>query len=282
MTTDRTSAGGRSRRADRDRPAGHAEPAPGSVNSGAVPPRPSAPPPPPGPPPGATHSGGTGTGAGGTRGRAKSGGSGGGTRARRADAPAAQPQAAAQAQAAAPADGYARGVTMTTARPDARPGGHPQSAAQQGQPTAQNTAHTGGTRTASASRPVTPAARTRRARLKAARVDPWSVMKVSFLLSVALGVVTIVAVTVLWMVLDGLGVFDSLGGTVKEVTQSETDPEGFDLKNTLSMKNTLVFSSAIAVIDVILVTALATLGAFLYNLTASFTGGIEVTLAEED
>lgn len=172
-------------------------------------------------------------------------------------------------------DGYARGATMTTARPDAA-AGHPQPA----QATGQNTAHAA--RTASAARPVTPAARTRRARLKAARVDPWSVMKVSFLLSVALGVVTVVAVTVLWMVLDGLGVFDSLGGTVKEVTQSETDPEGFDLKSTLSMKNTLVFSSAIAVIDVVLVTALATLGAFLYNLTASFTGGIEVTLAEED
>ncbi len=136
-------------------------------------------------------------------------------------------------------------------------------------------------RPAAARSPIPPA-RSRRARLKAARVDPWSVMKVSFLLSVALGLVTIVAVSMLWMVLNGLGVFDSLGGTVKEVTQSEADPEGFDLKATLSMQNTLVFSSAIAVIDVILVTALATLGAFLYNLTASFTGGVEVTLAEED
>ncbi|MEU8136159.1 DUF3566 domain-containing protein [Streptodolium elevatio] len=246
-----------------------------------MPPRPAAPPPPAGPPPGApprpgaTAAGtgsGSGSGSGTTRGRAKSGGTGGAARARRADAPAAQ-----AAQPAGPVDGYARGATMTTARPDAA-AGHPQPP----QATGQNNAHAGAARTASAARPVTPAPRTRRARLKAARVDPWSVMKVSFLLSVALGVVTIVAVTVLWMVLDGLGVFDSLGGTVKEVTQSETDPEGFDLKSTLSMKNTMVFSSAIAVIDVVLVTALATLGAFLYNLTASFTGGIEVTLAEED
>ncbi|WP_436772087.1 DUF3566 domain-containing protein [Yinghuangia sp. YIM S09857] len=264
MTTDRTSAGGRSRRAE----------PPGGANPGAVPPRPAAPPPPPpGPPPSAAAPRpAAGTGSGGTRGRAKSGSSGGGTRARRADAPAAQ------AQAAAPAEGYARGATMTTARPDAA-AGHPQPGPATG---ANHSAQTGAARTASATRPVTPPARTRRARLKAARVDPWSVMKVSFLLSVALGVVTIVAVTILWMVLNGLGVFDSLGGTVKEVTQSETDPEGFDLKSTLSMKNTMVFSSAIAVIDVILVTALATLGAFLYNLTASFTGGIEVTLAEED
>jgi hypothetical protein len=175
---------------------------------------------------------------------------------------------------------------MTTPRPVAEPAG---SASQQvGQSMAQNSTQGGpaGRPAAATARPSVvasgPAPRTRRARLKAARVDPWSVMKVSFLLSVALGVITIVAVTLLWMVLDGLGVFDSLGSTVKEVTQSESDPQGFDLKSMLSMKNTLVFSSAIAVIDVILVTALATLGAFLYNLSASFTGGVEITLAEED
>ncbi|MDI2132864.1 DUF3566 domain-containing protein [Yinghuangia seranimata] len=173
---------------------------------------------------------------------------------------------------------------MTTSRPVADPAAASPSAAQPGgHAMAQNPTQPGAARPAAA-RPAASAAapRTRRARLKAARIDPWSVMKVSFLLSVALGVITVVAVTVLWMVLDGLGVFDSLGSTVKEVTQSETDPSGFDLKSTLSMKNTMVFSSAIAVIDVILVTALSTLGAFLYNLTASFTGGIEVTLAEED
>ncbi|MGW9208290.1 DUF3566 domain-containing protein [Embleya sp. NPDC055664] len=126
-----------------------------------------------------------------------------------------------------------------------------------------------------------PSARTRRARLRAARVDPWSVMKVGFLLSLALGVVLMVAVTVLWLVLDGLGVFASVGDTVKEATQSENN-SGFDLQHVLSLKNTLFFSGIVAIVDVILVTALATLGAFLYNLTASFTGGIEVTLAEED
>ncbi|MGA4541160.1 DUF3566 domain-containing protein [Uniformispora flossi] len=176
---------------------------------------------------------------------------------------------------------------MTTARPAADQN---QTSAQQVGTMAQNSTQAGAPAArpaASAARPSAAAAavgptRTRRARLKAARVDPWSVMKVSFLLSVALGVVTIVAVTVLWLVLDGLGVFNSLGNTVKEVTQSETDPQGFDLKATLSMKNTMVFSTAIAIIDVVLVTALATLGAFLYNLSASFTGGIEVTLAEED
>ena len=44
----------------------------------------------------------------------------------------------------------------------------------------------------------------------------------------------------------------------------------------------LIFTSVIAVIDVVLATALATLGAFIYNLSAGFVGGVELTLAEDE
>ncbi|WP_377270352.1 DUF3566 domain-containing protein [Peterkaempfera sp. SMS 1(5)a] len=124
-------------------------------------------------------------------------------------------------------------------------------------------------------------ARTRKARLRVTKVDPWSVMKVSFLLSIALGVITIVASCVLWMVLDGIGVFDSVGSTLKEVTGSDTS-QGFDLQSYLSFGKTFTFSTIIAVVDVVLLTALATLGAFIYNTAAGFAGGVEVTLAEEE
>ncbi len=56
--------------------------------------------------------------------------------------------------------------------------------------------------------------RTRKARLRVAKADPWSVMKVSFLLSIALGICTIVAAAVLWMVMDAMGVFSTVGGTI--------------------------------------------------------------------
>jgi hypothetical protein len=122
--------------------------------------------------------------------------------------------------------------------------------------------------------------RTRKARLRVAKVDPWSVMKVGFLLSIALGVCTIVAVTVLWMVMNAMGVFTALGGTVSQATQSGEG--GFDLESFLSLPRVLLFTSLISVIDVVLATALATLGAFIYNLSAGFVGGVEVTLAEDD
>ncbi|MFE3581927.1 DUF3566 domain-containing protein [Streptomyces vinaceus] len=123
--------------------------------------------------------------------------------------------------------------------------------------------------------------RTRKARLRVAKADPWSVMKVSFLLSIALGVCTIVAAAVLWMVMDAMGVFSTVGGTISEATGSN-EGNGFDLQSFLSLPRVLIFTSVIAVIDVVLATALATLGAFIYNLSAGFVGGVELTLAEDE
>ncbi|WP_455352949.1 DUF3566 domain-containing protein [Streptomyces sp. SYSU K217416] len=123
--------------------------------------------------------------------------------------------------------------------------------------------------------------RTRKARLRVAKADPWSVMKVSFLLSIALGICTVVASAVLWMVMDAMGVFSTVGGTISEATGSN-ESNGFDLQSFLSLPRVLIFTSVIAVIDVVLATALATLGAFIYNLSAGFVGGVELTLAEDE
>ncbi|MEU6893161.1 DUF3566 domain-containing protein [Streptomyces sp. NPDC046557] len=128
---------------------------------------------------------------------------------------------------------------------------------------------------------VRTAPRTRKARLRVAKVDPWSVMKVSFLLSIALGICTVVAAVVLWMVMDAMGVFSTVGGTISEATGSN-ESNGFDLQSFLSLPRVLIFTSVIAVIDVVLATALATLGAFIYNVSAGFVGGVELTLAEDE
>ncbi|WP_340377661.1 DUF3566 domain-containing protein [Streptomyces sp. SS7] len=123
--------------------------------------------------------------------------------------------------------------------------------------------------------------RVRKARLRVAKADPWSVMKVSFLLSIALGICTIVAAAVLWMVMDAMGVFSTVGGTISEATGSN-EANGFDLQSFLSLPHVLMFTAIIAVIDVVLATALATLGAFIYNISAGFVGGVELTLAEDE
>ncbi|GAA4858100.1 DUF3566 domain-containing protein [Kitasatospora terrestris] len=155
-----------------------------------------------------------------------------------------------------------------------------------GQPTPARGTRTDGARSEGSGRrpaatPPAAAGRTRRARLRVTKVDPWSVMKVSFLLSLAVGVIIIVASAVLWMVLNGLGVFDSLSSTLTDVTGNDSGG-GFKLMDYIGFGRVFMFTTLIAVVDVVLMTALATLSAFIYNTAAGFAGGVELTLAEED
>ncbi|MEV2252286.1 DUF3566 domain-containing protein [Streptomyces sp. NPDC050147] len=189
------------------------------------------------------------------------------------------PQPAQSAQYADESQGSQGAQNATGALPGER---QPQK--QASQPYHPPQAYQQGSQTGSVRKPRTGARttpRTRKARLRVAKADPWSVMKVSFLLSIALGICTIVAAAVLWMVMDAMGVFSTVGGTISEATGSN-ESNGFDLQSFLSLPRVLMFTTIIAVIDVVLATALATLGAFIYNLSAGFVGGVELTLAEDE
>jgi hypothetical protein len=106
-------------------------------------------------------------------------------------------------------------------------------------------------------------------------------MKSAFLLSVAFGIVTIVAVTIVWGVLGAAGVWDSINQMVQDVLGGE-ETSNFDIEDYLGMSRVLGFTMLVAVLDVVLLTAMATLGAFLYNMAAALLGGVELTLAEDD
>lgn len=123
--------------------------------------------------------------------------------------------------------------------------------------------------------------RPRRARLRLTRIDPWSVMKSSFLLAVAFGIMSVVAVGIVWSVLGAAGVWDSVNSVVHDVIGGE-DTSDFQVEDYLGMSRVLGFTMLVSVIDVVLITAIATLGAFLYNMSAALLGGIEVTLAEDE
>jgi len=124
-----------------------------------------------------------------------------------------------------------------------------------------------------------PKAKVRRARLLVSKVDPWSVLKMAFLLSVALGIVTVVAAIVLWTVLDLTGIFnqvDSLLGTL-----AGSEGSGFELKKIASLGQVASFATIIAVVNVVLLTALSMLSAVLYNISATLVGGVGVTLTDD-
>jgi hypothetical protein len=123
---------------------------------------------------------------------------------------------------------------------------------------------------------------TRRAQLVLSRIEPWSVMKFSFMISLVGWVVLFVAVAALYYVLSKLGVFHSIQSTITDVTSSKgssgTDANG----QWFSASRVLGYTMLVGAINVVLITALATVGAVVYNLVSHLAGGIEVTLKETD
>jgi len=118
----------------------------------------------------------------------------------------------------------------------------------------------------------------RQARLYLARVDPWSVAKAAFMLAIAVGIVIVVSVCVLWFALSSLGVFETVSRNVNEVIGNSQS--SFDLMSLLDFSRVLGATIVLASVEVILVSILATLFAFMYNLTVGLTGGVEVVLTD--
>ncbi len=126
-----------------------------------------------------------------------------------------------------------------------------------------------------------PAARStggRRARLALKRIDPWSVFRFTLVASILLGVMFVVAVAALDLVLSSAGVLRSVNTLISDIAQDSATGRS----DVLTTGRLLGAAALLSAVDVVLLTALATLGAFLYNLCASFTGGVEVTLGERD
>jgi ABC-type glycerol-3-phosphate transport system permease component len=119
----------------------------------------------------------------------------------------------------------------------------------------------------------------RRVRLTVSRVDPWSAMKLSFLVSVALGIALVVMTAVLWMVLGSMGVFDQINSVVGTLMSNEGRP--FDVLSYVGFGRVVSLSIVFAVVDVILLTAVSTLGAFIYNVSANLVGGLHLTLTDD-
>jgi len=125
------------------------------------------------------------------------------------------------------------------------------------------------------------ARRTRKARLRLSRLDPWSVMKTSFLFSIAAGIMLVVAVYSIWAVLSTSHLFDSINEIVRSVVSTPGDTTPFRIQEYINTQKVMGVSALIACVDVVIFTALATLGSFLYNLAATMLGGLEITLAED-
>lgn len=172
------------------------------------------------------------------------------------------------------ASGSAAGATAGRASSSGEAARH---TARDGSPS--STARTAGNRP-----PTRPAPRRggpRRVRLTAQRIDPWSVLKISFLVSVALGISGVVMVAVLWTVLSGMNVFSTINDFLTQITSGETGGPTLDLTDYLGFGRVVALSAVLGILNVFLLTALATLSAFLYNICAALVGGAQITLSDE-
>src|SRR4051794_31458149 len=182
------------------------------------------------------------------------------------------------------AQGPSTGASPATVRPaGGPPGAPPVPPAAGAAPTSAGatTAQPGGS-------PVTVGARgrkgagrgPRRARLQLRHIDTWSALKISLVLSIALFFIWMVAVGILYGVLSGLGVFDTLNELFGQLgSASGTDSGGGDV-----VTPGIIFGGAavIGAINIVLMTALCTVGTFIYNLCSDLVGGLELTLSERD
>lgn len=142
-------------------------------------------------------------------------------------------------------------------------------------PDGEGTSQSAGTATPSRSGRARPP---RQASLQLKRLDPWSVLKLALVLAVVLFFIWLVAVGVLYGVLDGIGVWDRLNGTYADLVSGEA-PSGSPL---ISAGRVFGIAAVVGAINSLLFAVAVTVGAFVYNVSADLVGGIEVTLSERD
>jgi hypothetical protein len=113
---------------------------------------------------------------------------------------------------------------------------------------------------------------TKQVRLKLVYIDFWSVVKLSFLIWLCLGIVFIVASILVWFVLFSTGIFTQLDDTLQDIL---VQPD-FSITKTFGLGQVALFCFVIALLNTIIGTALGAIGAILYNLSVRFTGGLLV------
>lgn len=124
----------------------------------------------------------------------------------------------------------------------------------------------------------------RKAHLTVSRVEPWSVMKFSFVVSLVCFIILFVAVAVIYATLSMLGVFEELTDMINALLEGDDGEDEFGLNPAawFSPGRVLGYTGVVGALNIVLITALATVGSMLYNLVADLVGGVDVTLSEAE
>jgi hypothetical protein len=126
----------------------------------------------------------------------------------------------------------------------------------------------------------TPAGVPRRVKLQVARVSPWSIAKMAFLLSVAMGIAFVVMVFIVWNVMNNAKIFTTINDQIATLAGPESASK-FDITSYVEQSKVMAGATVIAVVNAVIGTVLATLGSFIYNITSMLVGGIHITLRDD-
>lgn len=184
-----------------------------------------------------------------------------------AETSATEPESAG-AESGEPPDGNSDGEAEVPVEAEAHQGGVPRMTAPQS-PQEQPAA-------------ATATQASRKAHLTVSRVEPWTVMRFSFVVSLVCFIVLFVAVAVIYTILSWLGVFDATTELLASLTEGEDEELQVDPETWFSPARVLGYTGVVGALNIIVITALATVGSMLYNLTADLVGGIDVTLNESE
>lgn len=118
----------------------------------------------------------------------------------------------------------------------------------------------------------------RKVRVLLSRIDPWSALKIGFLLSIAAGIMLLVAVHVLWTALNSMGTFELIQEWVSKLF---TKDQEVNILQFVDYKKVMSASLLVSVTNVVLISGLSVISAFLYNMVSRMVGGVYVTLTDD-
>lgn len=117
----------------------------------------------------------------------------------------------------------------------------------------------------------------RRVKMTIQKIEPLSILKIGFLLSVAMGIMIVIAMLLLWLVLDAMHVF----AQISDLFETLNSEQLLQLAAYLGFGRWMSFAVIIAIIDIVMMTALFAVGALVYNFIAALVGGLHITVTDE-
>lgn len=112
------------------------------------------------------------------------------------------------------------------------------------------------------------------------RIDPWTALKISLVVSIVMFFVWMIAIGVLYLSLDAMNVWDKINSTYTTLVvapDSTTTPAPL-----ITPGKVFGVTAVVGAVNIVLFTALSAIAAFVYNAASGMVGGVEVTLGEQE